>query len=176
MTVRSFKGMTPNVAPTAHVDDTALVLGNVTIGADASLWPMAVARGDVHHIVIGERTNIQDGSVLHVTQDNEFSPGGYPLHIGSDVTVGHNVTLHACTVEDLCLIGMGSTVLDGAVIRSRVMVAAGSLVTPGKELESGYLYMGSPAKQARPLSEDELRYLSFSSAHYVELKNQHQQG
>lgn len=173
MAIRSFKGMSPSVHPTAYVDDTALVVGNVTIGDDTSLWPMVVARGDVHTITIGRRTNIQDGSVLHVTQDNEFSPGGYPLRIGDDVTVGHNVTLHACTVEDLCLIGMGSTILDGAVIRSRVMIGAGSLVTPGKELEGGFLYLGSPAKKARPLNDRELEYLTFSSRHYVALKNEH---
>jgi len=172
--IRAFKGIFPTIATTAFVDDTALVLGDVTVGDDSSLWPMAVARGDVHAITIGRRTNIQDGSVLHVTQDNEFNPGGYPLRIGDDVTVGHNVTLHACTVEDLCLIGMGSTVLDGAVIRNRVMVGAGSLVTPGKELESGYLYLGSPAKKIRPLTERELAYLPFSASHYVALKNQHQ--
>ena len=171
--IRVFNGITPTVAATAYIDDTALVLGSVVVGDDSSLWPMAVARGDVHTITIGRRTNIQDGSVLHVTQDNEFNPGGYPLVIGDDVTVGHNVTLHACTVEDLCLIGMGSTILDGAIIRSRVMVGAGSLVTPGKELESGYLYLGSPAKKIRPLSERELAYLPFSADHYVKLKNRH---
>lgn len=173
MTIRSFNGISPSIAPTAYVDETALVVGDVTIGDDASLWPMAVARGDVHAIIIGRRTNIQDGSVLHVTQDNSFNPGGYPLHIGDDVTVGHNVTLHACTIEDLCLIGMGSTVLDGAVIHSRAMVGAGSLVTPGKELEGGYLYLGSPAKKARPLTEEELSYLTYSSRHYAALKDQH---
>jgi carbonic anhydrase/acetyltransferase-like protein (isoleucine patch superfamily) len=173
VTIRAFNGITPAIAATAYIDDTALVLGDVTVGDDASLWPMVVARGDVHTITIGRRTNVQDGSVLHVTQDNEFSPGGFALSIGDDVTVGHNVTLHACTVEDMCLIGMGSTILDGAVIRSRVMVGAGSLVTPGKELESGYLYLGSPAKQVRPLTERELAYLPFSAGHYVELKNRH---
>lgn len=173
MTIRIFKGITPTVAATAFIDDSALVVGDVTVGDDSSLWPMVVARGDVHTITIGRRTNIQDGSVLHVTQDNEFSPGGYPLRVGDDVTVGHNVTLHACTIEDMCLIGMGSTVLDGAVIHSRVMVGAGTLVTPGKELESGFLYLGSPAKKIRPLTERELTYLPFSASHYVELKNQH---
>jgi carbonic anhydrase/acetyltransferase-like protein (isoleucine patch superfamily) len=174
--IRAFKGITPTIAATAYIDDAALVIGDVTVGDDASLWPMTVARGDVHTITIGRRTNIQDGSVLHVTQDNEFNPGGYALRIGDDVTVGHNVTLHACTIEDLCLIGMGSTILDGAVIHSRVMLGAGSLVTPGKELESGYLYLGTPAQKVRPLSARELAYLPFSAAHYVELKNQHRGG
>lgn len=176
MAIRVFQGISPTIAATAYVDDAALVIGDVTIEEDASLWPMVVARGDVHSITIGARTNIQDGSVLHVTQDNRFTPGGYALRIGSDVTVGHRVTLHACTVEDLCLIGMGATVLDGAVIRSRVMVGAGSLVTQGKELESGYVYLGSPARKARPLTERESSYLTFSAAHYVELKNRHMKG
>lgn len=173
MSVRSFKGAMPAIDPTAYVDEAALVVGDVTLGADSSLWPMAVARGDVHSIVIGARTNIQDGSVLHVTQDNAFSPGGHALRIGSDVTVGHRATLHACTIEDLCLIGMGSTVLDGAVVRSRAMVGAGALVTPGKELLGGFLYLGSPARQIRPLTEKELAYLEFSARHYVDLKNAH---
>jgi len=176
MTIRSFKGMSPSIAPTAYVDETALVVGDVSIGDDASLWPMSVARGDVHTIAIGQRTNIQDGSVLHVTQDNEFNPGGYPLRIGNDVTVGHNVTLHACTIEDLCLIGMASTILDGALIRSRCMIAAGSLVPPGKDLEGGYLYMGSPVRKARALTEQEQRYLTYSARHYAALKDQHRSG
>lgn len=176
MAIRSFEGKTPRVGERAYIDETALVIGDVTVGDDASLWPMVVARGDVHSISIGARTNIQDGSVLHVTQDNRFSPGGYALRVGSDVTVGHGVVLHACTVEDLVLVGMGSTVLDGAVIRSRTLVAAGSLVPPNKELESGYLYLGSPVKQARRLSDRELDYLVFSAKHYVELKDRHRTG
>ena len=115
MTIRSFQGIEPVIGPDTYIDEAALVVGRVTVGADSSLWPMTVARGDVHSIRIGARTNIQDGSVLHVTQDNEFSPGGFALTVGDDVTVGHGVILHACTIEDLVLIGMGSTVLDGAV-------------------------------------------------------------
>lgn len=174
MTLRSFNKIHPRIAPGAYIDDAALVIGDVTIGEDASLWPMVVARGDVQTIAIGARTNIQDGSVLHVTSDNPFTPGGFPLTIGADVTVGHGVILHACTIEDLSLIGMGSTILDGAIVRSRVMVGAGSLVSPGKELDSGYLYLGSPAKKIRPLRDTELAYLEFSSRHYVDLKNRHQ--
>jgi len=173
MTIRSYQNIRPRIGNNAYVDETALVVGDVTIGDDTSLWPMSVARGDVHEIIIGARTNIQDGSVLHVTSDNQFTPGGFSLHIGDDVTVGHGVILHACTIEDLVLVGMGSTVLDGAVIHSRVMIGAGSLVSPGKELESGYLYLGSPAKKIRPLKDKELAYLDFSARHYVELKNRH---
>ena len=176
MTIRSFQGIEPVIGPDTYIDEAALVVGRVTIGADSSLWPMTVARGDVHSIRIGARTNIQDGSVLHVTQDNEFSPGGFALTVGDDVTVGHGVILHACTIEDLVLIGMGSTVLDGAVVRRGAMVGAGSLVPPGKVLEGGYLYLGSPVRQARPLKERETAYLEFSARHYVALKNLHLHG
>jgi len=173
MTIRTFEGITPTLAESAYIDDAALVIGDVTIGEDASLWPMVVARGDVQTITIGERTNIQDGSVLHVTGNNQFTPGGYALTIGDDVTVGHGAILHACTIGNLCLIGMGATVLDGAVVPERSMVGAGALVPPGKQLESGYLYVGSPVRQVRPLKQSELDYLAYSSRHYVELKNRH---
>lgn len=173
MSVRSYQGIVPNIAPSAYVDEAAVVIGDVTIAADASLWPMVVARGDVHKISIGARTNVQDGSVLHVTSDNAFTPGGFSLTIGNDVTVGHGAILHACTIADWVLVGMGATVLDGAVVQSEVMIGAGSLVPPGKELASGFLYIGSPVRQARPLKQAELDYLRFSSKHYVELKNRH---
>ncbi len=175
MAIRKYLDITPTIAPSAFVDEMALVIGDVTIGEDASLWPMVVARGDVHSITIGARTNIQDGSVLHVTAANEFNPGGNALVIGNDVTVGHGAILHACTIGNFSLVGMGATVLDGAVIDDRVMIGAGSLVAPGKKLESGYLYVGSPARQARPLKEKELAWLEYSSAHYVALKNNHMQ-
>ena len=173
MTIRSFQNREPLLGKNVYVDEAAVVIGDVTVGDDASLWPMSVARGDVHKIVIGSRTNIQDGSVLHVTSDNEFTPGGFCLTVGDDVTVGHGVILHACTIENLVLVGMGSTVLDGAVVHSHVMIGAGSLVSPGKELESGFLYLGSPAKKIRPLKDKERAYLEFSARHYVELKNKH---
>lgn len=174
MTLRAFKNSFPEVGPGAYVDATAVVIGDVILGADASLWPMVVARGDVHRIVIGARTNIQDGAILHVTQPNPFTPAGYALHIGEDVTVGHGAILHGCTIENKVLIGMGATVLDGATIRTHVLLAAGSVVPPGKDLEGGYLWLGSPAKKARPLSAQELAYLDYSAAHYVALKNAHQ--
>lgn len=173
MPIRSFQGTTPTLGADVYIDDMAVAIGDVTIGDDASLWPFVVARGDVQRIRIGARTNIQDGSVLHVTQDNRFNPGGYALTIGNDVTIGHNAVLHACTIEDFVLIGMGSIILDGAVVQSRAMVAAGSVVSPGKVLEGGYLWLGQPAKKLRPLTEDELAYLEYSSSHYVELKNKH---
>ena len=175
MNIRSFQGKTPRIAATAWIDPTALVIGDVTIGEHSSLWPMSVARGDVQGITIGEYTNIQDGSVLHVTHDSEFSPGGRALVIGNHVTAGHRVILHACTVGDFCLIGMAATVMDGAVVGSRSVIAAGSLVPEGKQLEGGFLYVGAPARCKRALSEEELRFLDYSSKHYAKLKDQHRQ-
>jgi carbonic anhydrase/acetyltransferase-like protein (isoleucine patch superfamily) len=150
-----------------------VVLGDVEIGDDSSVWPLVVIRGDMHSIRIGERSSVQDGSVLHITHAGPFNPGGYPLNIGDDVTIGHKVTLHGCNVGNRVLIGMGSIVMDGVVIEDEVVLGAGSLVPPGKRLESGYLYVGSPAKQARPLSEKERSYFSYSAANYVRLKDQH---
>jgi carbonic anhydrase/acetyltransferase-like protein (isoleucine patch superfamily) len=173
MTIRSYQGVEPRIAASAYVDATAVVIGDVTIGEDASLWPMVVARGDVHSIEIGARTNIQDGCILHVSHDSEFSPGGFPLSIGTDITVGHQVILHGCRIEDGCLVGMGTTVMDGAILRSGVLLGAGSLVPPGQELEGGYLWVGSPARRVRPLRDQERAFLTYSSKHYVELKNRH---
>lgn len=173
MAIRKFEQYTPKIAQSAFVDENAVVTGNVVIGADSSIWPMCSVRGDIHTIRIGERSNIQDGSILHVTHDSEFAPGGNALSIGDDVTVGHNAVVHACTVEDLCLIGMGSVILDGAVIRSGAIVGAGSLVSPGKDLEGGYLWLGSPAKRIRALTDKEKAFLEYSAAHYVDLKNRH---
>ena len=173
MTIRNFEQFTPEIADSAFVDDSAVVTGNVVIGADSSVWPMCSVRGDIHSIRIGERTNIQDGSILHVTHDSEFAPGGNALSIGSDVTVGHNAVVHACTVEDLCLIGMGSVLLDGSVVRSGAIIGAGSLVSPGKDLEGGYLWLGSPVKRARELTDKEKAFLEYSASHYVDLKNRH---
>ena len=173
MTIRTFEQYTPEIAKSAFVDDSAVVTGNVVIGADSSVWPMCSVRGDIHSIRIGARTNIQDGSILHVSHDSEFAPGGYALTIGDDVTVGHNAVVHACTVEDLCLVGMGSVLLDGAIVRSGVIIGAGSLVPPDKELEGGYLWLGSPVKRARELTERERAFLVYSASHYVDLKNRH---
>ena len=173
MTIRSFKGVDPEIHETAYIDDTALVIGDVTIGEDSSIWPMTVVRGDVHSIKIGARTNIQDTCVLHVSHDSEFAPGGFPLSVGDDVTVGHRVTLHACTVGNQCLIGMSATIMDGAVLPDKVIVGAGSLVPTGKKLDSGYLYVGSPVKRVRELNEKELEFLEYSAKHYAKLKDEH---
>lgn len=171
--IRRFENHIPQIDKTAFIDESAVVTGNVIIGEDSSVWPCCSIRGDIHSITVGQRTNIQDGSILHVTHDSEFSPGGSKLTIGSDITVGHNVVLHACTIEDLCLIGMGSVVLDGSVIQSGAMVGAGSLVPPNKVVEGGYMWLGSPVKKVRELSEKEKAFLSYSARHYVKLKNRH---
>ena len=175
MTIRSFENKTPDIHATTFVDDTALVLGNVKIGENSSIWPFTVIRGDVNRIEIGNNTNIQDNSVLHVTHDGPYNPGGFDLKIGNNITIGHRVILHGCQVGDSCLIGMGATIMDGAVIESHNLIGAGSLVTPNKHLESGYLWMGSPIRKVRKLSDDELESIEYSAVNYVKLKNQHQQ-
>ena len=169
--IRPYKNSMPVIDETAYIDPAAAVIGDVVIGADSSVWPMVSIRGDVNSIRIGDRTNVQDGCVLHVTHDGPLSPGGFALSIGDDVTVGHNVVLHACTVEDSCLIGMGSVVLDGAVIKKGAMIGAGSVGSPKKTLEGGYLYIGSPARQVRELTEKEKEFFEYSAKHYVSLKN-----
>lgn len=169
--IRPYKNKLPVIGKTSYIDPAATVIGDVVIGEDSSVWPMVSIRGDVNSIRVGDRTNVQDGCVLHVTHDGPLSPGGFALSIGNDVTVGHNVVLHACTVEDGCLIGMGSVVLDGAVIKKGAMVGAGSVVSPKKTLEGGYLYLGSPARQVRQLTEKEKDFFEYSAKHYVSLKN-----
>src|SRR5208337_2586913 len=139
-----------DIHPEAFVAPGAVVIGDVVIGAGSSVWFNCVVRGDVHHIRVGERTNIQDGTVVHVTG------GKFATHIGSDITIGHGCVLHACTLEDGCFIGMGAIILDGAVVESGAMVAAGALVTPGKRVKAGELWAGNPAKLLRPLSPDDI--------------------
>lgn len=175
MTIRKFKDKQPILGESVYIDDSAVVIGDVTLGDDVSIWPATVVRGDVESIKIGDGTNIQDGSVLHVTHAGGGAAQGHPLTIGKGVTIGHKAVVHACTVGDYCLIGIGAIILDGAVLEDYVMLGAGALVTPGKRLESGYLYVGSPAKQARPLKESEKEFLEYSAQHYVHLKNEHLQ-
>jgi len=173
MAIREFEGILPNIEPTAYVDDTALIIGDVEIGHDSSVWPFVVIRGDVNRIRVGAQTNIQDQSVLHVGHDGPYNPGGSALNVGNKVTVGHRVILHGCMIEDNCLIGMGATVMDGAVIHSHTIVGAGSLVTPGKELQGGFLWLGSPVRRVRALSDDEIAAIDYSASHYVRLKDRH---
>ncbi|HRD66426.1 MAG TPA: gamma carbonic anhydrase family protein [Candidatus Competibacter sp.] len=174
MPIRPFEQHAPRIHPTAFVDDTAVVIGDVEIGEDSSVWPLCVIRGDIQSIRIGARTSIQDGTIIHVTHDSRFCPGGQPTSIGNDVTVGHKVILHACTIGDFCLIGMGAIVMDKAVVQSRVTIGAGSVVPSGKVLESGYLYVGSPVKQIRPLNPRELEFLEYSAQNYRRLKDRHE--
>lgn len=171
--IRSFQGITPTLGKRAYVDEAATVIGDVQLGDDASVWPGAVIRGDMHRIRIGCRTSIQDGSVLHITHSSDYNPDGWPLIIGDDVTVGHNVTLHGCTLGHRILVGIGSTVMDGAVVEDEVMIGAGALVPPGKRLQGGFLYVGSPCKQARPLKDSERAFFTYSAGNYVKLKNQY---
>jgi carbonic anhydrase/acetyltransferase-like protein (isoleucine patch superfamily) len=174
MAVRKFKDKHPQIGKSVFIDESAVVIGDVTLGDDVSIWPTTVLRGDVESIRIGEGTNIQDGSILHVTHEDKFSnQSGHPLIIGKGVTIGHKAVVHACSVGDYCLIGMGAIILDDAVIEDYVILGAGSVVPSGKKLESGYLYVGAPARQIRPLKETEKEFLIYSYQHYIELKNDH---
>ncbi len=173
MAIRTYQGITPSLGARVFIDSSAVVIGDVQLGEDSSVWPLALIRGDMHRIRIGARTSVQDGSVLHITHAGPFNPDGFPLIIGDDVTIGHKVTLHGCTLGNRILVGMGSIVMDGAVVQDDVVIGAGSLVPPGKVLESGYLYVGSPVKQARALTDKERSFFSYSAANYVRLKDQH---
>lgn len=173
MTIRTYQGKTPSLGERVFVDASSVVIGDVEIGADSSVWPLVVIRGDMHRIRIGARTSVQDGSVLHITHAGPFNPDGFPLTIGDEVTIGHKVLLHGCTLGSRILVGMGSIVMDGAVIEDEVILGAGSLVPPGKTLESGFLYVGSPVKKARPLTDKERAFFSYTAGNYVKLKGQH---
>lgn len=171
MSKRPYREWVPELGPRAWVDPAATVIGRVTIGEDSSIWPGAVLRGDVNFIRIGARTSIQDGSILHEASDRLAGDGGVPLIVGDDCTVGHRVILHACTIGNRCLIGMGAIVMDGAELGDEVILGAGALVPAGKKLPARTLWIGSPARQARTLTEREIAYLAESAAHYVALKD-----
>lgn len=156
--------------------ESSQVIGDVCLADDVSLWCNTVLRGDVNHIVVGRGTNIQDFVMCHVSHKTESKPQGSPLIIGNYVTIGHAAILHGCEIGDECLIGLGSIVMDDARISSQVMLGAGSLVPPGKQLESGFLYVGRPAQRVRQLSASELSYLRYSAEHYVRLKNNYLAG
>ncbi len=161
--LRAFAGKFPTIDPSVYIADTATVVGDVHVGARSSIWFGAVLRGDVFHIRVGEETSIQDNTVLHVTHDR------FATVVGNRVTVGHSVTLHGCTIGDLCIIGMGATVLDQVEVGERCIVGAGALLTPGTKVPPGHLIVGTPARVKRPLTDAELEWLSASAAHYVEL-------
>jgi len=169
--VRAYKGVRPQLGERVMIDATSVVIGNVSLADDVGIWPLVVIRGDVNHVTIGKRSNIQDGSVLHLTHKSAANPDGYPLVIGEDVTVGHKAMLHGCTIGNRVLVGMGAILLDGVVVEDDVMIGAGSLVSPGKRLESGFLYLGSPAKKVRPLTSGEIEGLLYSANNYVSWKN-----
>jgi len=171
--IRPLGGRSPRLGRRVYIDPRALVIGDVALEEDCSVWPQAVIRGDMHRIRVGARTSIQDGSVLHITHAGPYNPEGWPLSIGAEVTVGHQATLHGCRIGDRVLIGMCATVMDGAVVEDEVVLAAGALVTPGKVLRSGFLYAGAPAREKRPLTGDELRYFSYSADNYVGLKDRY---
>ena len=173
MTIRKFNQHTPQLGSKVFVDPTALVVGDVEIGEDSSIWPMAVLRGDVHSIRIGARTSIQDGTVCHVTHAGPYDPEGHDLFVGDNVTVGHKAILHGCRIESNCLIGMGTVVMDGAIVREHAIIGANSLVAPGRELEGGYLWVGSPARKIRKLTEEEIKFFKYSADNYVKLKDQY---
>lgn len=173
MSIQQFNGVSPKIGNSTYIADSAVVIGDVTLGDNVSIWPTTVVRGDVERIAIGDDTNIQDGSVLHVTHYGQFTDRGYPLTIGKGVTVGHRAIVHACTIGNYCLVGMGAIIMDDAVIEDYVMLGAGALVPSGKTLEGGHLYVGSPAKLVRPLKETEREFLVYSSQHYVALKNKY---
>ncbi|MEP7729897.1 gamma carbonic anhydrase family protein [Marinomonas primoryensis] len=173
MVMKSFRGKMPQLGERVWVDESAVIIGDVTIGDDSSVWPLVAIRGDMHSITIGARTSIQDNSCLHITHASTYKPEGYPLSIGDDVTVGHMAMLHGCTVGSRVLVGMGTTILDGAVIEDEIIIGAGSLVPPGKRLESGFMYMGSPVKKIRPLNEKEIEYFQYAGLNYVKLKDEY---
>jgi carbonic anhydrase/acetyltransferase-like protein (isoleucine patch superfamily) len=165
--IRTYRGRAPQIARSAYIDPQAVVIGDVTIGEDSSVWPCAVIRGDVHSIRIGERTNIQDGSVLHVLLDK------YPLILGDDITVGHAAILHGCTIESRCLIGMGSIILNGVKIGGGSIVAAGTLIAERTEIPPGSLVMGHPGKVRRSVTAAELEGIERSAQGYVDYQEAH---
>jgi len=174
--IRSFQDKKPSLGKRVYIDPKSVIIGDVILGDDVSVWPMAVIRGDVNSIKIGNACSIQDGAVLHVTHDGPYTLGGTPLTLGQGITIGHQAVLHACTIDDYCLIGMGALILDAVHINHHVMIAAGSIVTPGKILESGYLYLGNPARAIRKLTDKELEQLEYSAQHYVRLKDKYLAG
>jgi carbonic anhydrase/acetyltransferase-like protein (isoleucine patch superfamily) len=176
MSLSHYLDAVPQLAGGVYVHDSAQVIGSVRIGADSSIWCNAVLRGDVNDIAIGRCTNIQDLTMGHVSHRTPAKPDGSPLVIGDYVTIGHAVILHGCRIGNECLIGMGTIVMDDVVVEDRVMIGAGSLVPPGKTLAGGFLYVGRPVVQVRPLTEAEIAYLRYSAEHYVRVKNNYQAG
>ncbi|MEP6945174.1 MAG: gamma carbonic anhydrase family protein [Acidobacteriota bacterium] len=166
--IRSFKTIDPKIHETAFIADDAIVIGDVEIGEDASIWFGSIVRGDVNYIRIGARTNIQDQTVIHVSSKT------HPTILEDEITVGHRVTLHGCHIESGCLIGIGAIVMDGVRVGARSLIGAGSLLTPGTQVPPGSLVLGSPARVKRPLTDDEFALLDRSWRNYTELKLHYQ--
>ena len=175
--VRPYLDQHPQLGQRVYIDEAARVIGDVVLGDDVSVWPFTVIRGDVNYVRIGDRTNVQDGTVIHVSHDGPHAKlGGFATVIGADCTIGHKAIVHACRIEDACLVGMGSTVLDGAVIQQHGFLGAGALLPPGKVMGEGEMWLGAPAKFARKLSDAEIQALFYSAGHYVKLKDEYLTG
>ena len=173
--IRSYLGVTPDLHSDSYIDASAVIIGRVSVGENSSIWCNVVARGDVSDIKIGKNSNIQDLTMMHVTHYNPGKSEEFPLTIGDNVTVGHNCCLHACTIKNNVLVGMGSTLLDNCIIEPNVFIGAGSVVPPNKTLESGYLYFGNPLKQVRPLTAAEIKHIQYSADHYVKIMHGHKE-
>jgi carbonic anhydrase/acetyltransferase-like protein (isoleucine patch superfamily) len=176
MPLATYLNDTPILGARVFMHASAQIIGDVRIGDDSSIWCNTVLRGDLNHIVIGQCSNVQELSVGHVTNKSQDKPNGSPLVVGDYVTVGHSVILHGCTIGNECMIGMGSIIMDDAIVPDRVMIGAGSLVSPCKVLESGMLYMGRPVKAIRSLTPEEIAHLKYAAEQYVELKNNYLKG
>ncbi|MBU2978475.1 gamma carbonic anhydrase family protein [Alteromonas sp. C1M14] len=175
MPLRPYNNTLPSLGDAVYVDESAVLVGDITLGSDASVWPLVAARGDVNTISIGARTNIQDGTVLHVTRRSDSQPNGFPLIIGDDVTIGHKCMLHGCKLGNRILVGMGAIIMDGVIVEDDVFIGAGTLVPPNKKLESGFLYVGNPMVKKRPLNDKERHFLALSAQNYVQLKDEYLQ-
>lgn len=167
--IRPYLEHTPQIDDSCYIDTMSVVIGDVQLAENVSVWPFAVIRGDVNSIQIGKNSNVQDHCMLHVSHKKPSKPNGSPLIIGEDVTIGHHVTLHGCTIGNRVLVGINTVILDDVIIEDDVMIGAGSLVPPRKRLESGYLYVGSPIQKVRPLTDEEKAFLAYSAQHYVKV-------
>ncbi len=173
MSIRSFGGHRPRIHKSSYVDDSAVIIGDVSMGENCSVWPCAVIRGDIQSVTIGSFTSVQDNVTLHVTHDSHYSPGGNALTIGNYVTIAHGAVVHGCNIGNEVMIGINATILDKALVEDGVMIGAGTLVGPGKILKSGYLYVGAPVRQSRELTESEKTYLRYVAENYARLKDQY---
>ena len=172
--IRPYLDTHPQIDDSCYIDPMGVVIGDVVLGENVSVWPFAVIRGDVNSIRIGNNSNVQDHAMLHVSHKNADKPDGSPLIIGEDVTIGHHVTLHGCTIGNRVLVGINTIILDDVIVEDDVMIGAGSLVPPRKRLESGYLYVGSPVQKVRPLTDKEKEFLPYSARHYVKVAGNYQ--